>query len=310
MSAASNFNLAVIGGGLAGLSAGVCAAANGASVVCFEPAPLFGGLVANIGRLDDYPGAGDLAGVSLAEQLVGRAKALDVTFVGERVTSLDANGDATILRTAATTYSTKVTIVASGARLRELGVPGERELIGRGVSQCDWCDGSLYRGQQVAVVGGGNAAVQAALHLAELCAKVTVIARAGSLRARRDYVLRAADNPKIEFLWETAVDQILGTDGVQGLRLRALPDNASTEFACAAVFIFVGLAPNLEFAPALNRDDAGFAITDASYRSSMPRVFVIGAARNGNGGSLLSAMGEAMTAATTAIADLRRADEI
>ena len=310
MNAAKNFDLAVIGGGLAGLSAAVCAAANGGSVVCFEPAPLFGGLVANIGRLDDYPGAGDIAGVSLAEQLVGRAKTLDVTFIGERVTSLDANGGATILRAATTNYSAKATIVASGARLRELGVPGERELIGRGVSQCDWCDGSLYRGQHVAVVGGGNAAVQAALHLAELCAKVTVIARGGALRARRDYVVRAADNPKIEFLWETVVDQVLGTDGVEGLRLRALPDNASTRLACAAVFVFVGLAPNLEFAHSLKCDDAGFAISDASYRSSMPRVFVVGAARGGNGGSLLSAMGEAMTAATTAIDDLRRAGEL
>ena len=155
------------------------------------------------------------------------------------------------------------------------------------------------------MVGGGDAALQAALHLAELCGSVTLVVRGPGLRARRDYVLRAADNPKIAFLWETAVEAVSGTDGVDGLVLRSPDSSATSHDPFDAVFVFAGLVPNLEFAPAsLNRDGAGFAITDLQFRSSIPGVFVAGAARSGNEGSLLSAMGEARAAAAIAVAEL------
>jgi thioredoxin reductase (NADPH) len=229
-----------------------------------------------------------------------------VALVPAEVTSLRSAGEGFSVASASEAYGVRIVIVASGARLRKLGVPGETELAGRGVSQCDWCDGGLYRGKCVAVVGGGDAAVQAALHLAELCETVTLVVRGPSLRARRDYVARAADNPKIEFLWETNVERVLGGDGVTGLRVVSGSD--SSEHACSAVFVFPGLLPNLEFAPAgLVRDDAGYGVTDARFRASVPGMFVVGAARSGNGGSLLSAMGEASTAAAAAVEDLRRA---
>ena len=302
-------NIAIIDGGLAGLSAAVHAATSGASVVCFERAPLYGGLVANVGRLDDWPASGTTAGIALAEHLASRARELGVILATTNVTSLAVAEDALAIAAGATNYQCNAAIVASGARLRRLDVPGERELAGRGVSQCDWCDGGLYRGQHVAVVGGGDAALQAALHLADGCESVTVIVRGSGLRARRDYALRAADNPKIEFFWETRVERILGQDGVEGLSLISLPDGARSERPFAAVFIFAGVVPNLEFAPAsLNRDEAGYAVTDANYRSSLHGIFVVGAARTGNGGSLLSAMGEGTSAAAAAVANLKRAD--
>jgi thioredoxin reductase (NADPH) len=309
MSPTDAHQISIIGGGLAGLAGAVHAAESGASVVCFEAAPLFGGLVANIGVLDDWPSPQPVSGVSIAEYLLGRARELSVTFVPEKVTALASAGDEFAITAGAMTYDTRIAIVASGARLRQLGVPGEAELAGRGVSQCDWCDGGLYRNKRVAVVGGGDAALQAALHLASLCQSVTVIARGATLRARRHYVLRAADNPKIEFLWETQVDRVVGSEGVQGLSLTSLPDNARSEQPFDGVFVFPGVVPNLDFAPSsLDRDEAGFAVTDARYVSSIPGLFVVGAARSGNGGSLLSAMGEAMTAAGAAVADLRHAD--
>ena len=293
-------DVAVIGGGLAGLTAAVQAAAAGASVVSFEGEPLYGGLVANIGRLDDYPAQGAVAGASLADGLLERARNLGVTLVSARVASLQPGFS---IVAASETYGARTVIVASGARLRKLGVPGEAELAGRGVSQCDWCDGGLYRGKRVAVVGGGDAAVQAALHLADLCEAVTLIVRGPSLRARRDYVARAADHPKIEFMWETLVERVLGDDGVTGLRV--VSGGEASEHRFSGVFIFPGLVPNLEFAPGdLRRDDAGYGVTDARFRASVPGMFVVGAARSGNGGSLLSAMGEASTAAATAVKDL------
>jgi thioredoxin reductase (NADPH) len=297
--------VAVIGGGLAGLSAAVRAAAGGASVICFEGAPLYGGLVANVGRLDDYPAPGAIAGAALADQLLERARELEVALVQAQVSSLKRAGEGHSIVAGPGTYPSRAVIIASGARLKQLGVPGEAELAGRGVSQCDWCDGGLYRGKRVAVVGGGDAALQAALHLAEMCDVVTVIARGPSLRARRSYVLRAADQPKIEFVWETVVERVVGDGGgVTGLQLRNAADGASSELECAAAFIFAGLAPNLEFAPAaLHRDERGYAVTDADYRASVPGIFVVGAARSGNGGSLLSAMGEASSAAAIAAAE-------
>lgn len=308
---ATQHHLAVVGGGLAGLTAAIEAANAGASVVCFEGAPIHGGLVANVGRLDDWPGAQPVAGASIAEHLLERARALGVTLVPAAVETLVATGNGLEIHASDSVYRTPMGVIASGARLRRLGIPGEEALTGRGVSQCDWCDGGLYRGQRVAVVGGGCAALQAALHLAGMCESVTVIVRGATLGARRDYVLRAADNPAIEFLWETRVDRVLGTDHVEALGLTGLPDEPRTERPFAAVFVFPGVTPNLDFAPAaLERDKAGFAVTDARYRSSIPAVFVVGAARAGNGGSVLAAMGEATTAARAAIVDLRRNDSL
>lgn len=304
-------HICVIGAGLAGLSAAVHAAASGASVICFERSPLRGGLVANVGRLDDYPSPAATSGAALADQLLARARDSGVTMVTAQVTSLAPVGGGFTIGAESLTCFSQAVIVASGGRLRQLGVPGERELAGRGVSQCDWCDGGLYRGKRVAVVGGGNAALQAALHLAELCESVTVISRGAGLRARRDYVLRAADKPKIEFLWETQVEAVVGSDGVEGLTLTSVPDALRWERPFSAVFVFAGIVPNLDFAPTLlDRDEGGFARTDSAFRSSIPGVFVVGAARSGNGGSLVSAMGEAMTAAAAAIVDLRRVDAL
>ncbi|HVF63069.1 MAG TPA: FAD-dependent oxidoreductase [Casimicrobiaceae bacterium] len=300
-----DFDIAVVGGGIAGLTAAVRAAESGASVVCFDDGAIPGGLVANVGRLDDFPSAAAIAGATVADQLLKRARALDVNFVTATVTRLDDAGQGLRISAGADSYAIRAAIVASGGRLRRLEIPGEAELTGRGVSQCDWCDGGLYRGKQVAVVGGGNAAVQAALHLAEFCESAALIVRGASLRARRDYVLQAADNPKIRFFWETVVDRIIGDNGVEGLALRSVPDASTATEAFSAVFVFVGLEPNLGFLPAtLKRDSAGYAITDVQFRSSVRGVFVVGAARSGNEGSLLAAMGEARTASALAVAQL------
>ena len=305
MQTPNSHEIAVIGSGVAGLAAAVRAASAGASVVCFEASAMVGGLVANIGRLDDYPGVSALAGTTLADGLATRARELGVVMVNAEVTALASAQGGLSIAAGPGRYSARAVIVASGANLRKLGVPGESELSGRGVSQCDWCDGGLYRGKRVAVVGGGNAACQAALHLAEGCESVLLVVRGPMLRARRDYVTRVADNPKIEFQWEMAVESIAGADGVAGLVLKNLVDGSTSNESCAAVFVFAGLMPNLQFAPdALKCDGDGFALTDAEYRSSLPGVFVVGAARSGNEGSLVSAMGEAVSAAAIAAAGL------
>ena len=299
--------LAVIGGGIAGLTAAWNAAGRGAQVTLFEESGRFGGLVANIGVLDDYPAPGTLAGASLADALLLRCAGMHVAIDNSRVESLSGHDGNWKLHTARGMTAARAVLVASGARLRKLGVPGEAELAGKGVSQCDWCDGSLYRNQAVAVVGGGDAALQAALHLASMCASVAIIARSATLRARRAYVERAADNERIGFFWETAVEAINGECGVESLALRSLPDGASSEYPCRGVFIFAGIEPNTGFLPAAVRRDAnGMIVTDARGCASMPGLFAAGAVRSGYSGALASAAGDGTAAASAAVAGINR----
>ena len=279
----------------------------GGSVVCFEQANLYGGLIANVGRLDDYPAPGGIAGGALSDLLLGRARELEVSIVSERVTTLARSASALRVNTESGIFAVKTIILACGGKLRRIGVPGETELAGRGVSQCDWCDGGLYRNRDVVVVGGGDAALQAALHLSELCNSVAIVARGATLRARRDYVLRAADNERISFHWETMVEAILGHDEVEAVRLRSLSDDSHFEYPCAGVFIFAGIVPNLDFTPAgLTTDSAGWVLTDRDCRTSIPATFAVGAVRSGHRGTVLSAMGEAAAASAIAAEDLQR----
>jgi thioredoxin reductase (NADPH) len=298
--------VAVIGGGGAGLAAAGHAAAGGASTVCFEPSPLHGGLVANVGKLDDFPSMMPMAGAAVADLLLARAREHGAEFCVARVQAVLPAEQGLLLSTDQGDYAAKACVIASGARLRTLGVPGEAELAGRGVSQCDWCDGGLYRGKRVAVVGGGNAAVQAALHLAELCESVTLVVRGANLSARRDYVLRAADQPKIEFLWETVVEAIAGSTGVDGLKLRNTADGSETSHEIAGVFVFAGVIPNTGFEmQGVAKDAEGFILAGGDYRTSAPNVFAAGAVRRGQGGTLVGAMGEGASAAAGALAMLR-----
>lgn len=303
----AEFDVAVIGAGAAGLTAAIHSAATGVSVVCFEQANLYGGLIANVGRLDDYPAPGGIAGGALSDLLLGRVRELAVSIVPERVTTLACSASALRLGTESEICDVKTIILACGGKLRQIGVPGEIELAGRGVSQCDWCDGGLYRGRDVVVVGGGDAALQAALHLSELCNSVAIVARGATLRARRDYVLRAADNERISFHWETMVEAILGHNEVEAVRLRSLSDDSDFEYPCAGVFIFAGIVPHLDFAPAeLKTDSAGWILTDRECRTSIPGIFAVGAVRSGHQGTLLCAMGEAAAASAMAAEDLHR----
>jgi len=287
------------------LSAAIEAASSGANVACFEGG-MPGGLVANVGRLDDFPAAADMAGATLATSMLDRATGLGVSFVQGAVTELVPDQSAMTLRTALGEFEASATIIATGGRLRHIGVPGEKEFEGRGVSQCDWCDGSLFRDKSVVVVGGGDSALQAALHLAQLCRAITIVARSPRLRAHQAYVMQAADNERIEFAWETVVDAIVGGQVVEKVRLRNLTDGQTEERACSGVFIFAGVEPCSEFLPdTINRDKSGRVVVDSDYRTSIPNVYAVGAVRAGYRGRLVNALGEGAHAAVTVMETLR-----
>ncbi len=296
----SSHDLIVVGGGIAGLTAAHHAGLLGADVVCLEGF-LHGGLVVNVGELDGYPAASAISGAELAAGLVGANLDLGVEMRAEAATGIVLDGDQKTVTTNENRYRAPQLILATGASLRDLGVPGEAELAGRGVSQCAYCDGALFRDRDVVVVGGGDAALQEALHLAEFCRTVTVVHRRNRLKARRHYVAEAADHAAFRFRWETVIDRIVGETGVEGVRLRNLATDATEELACAGVFVFVGLRPSTAIAPeAVSLDVAGAAIVDQLLQTSVPGLYAIGAARAGFGGRLTQAVADGTTAAQAA----------
>ena len=299
--------MAVVGGGIAGLVAAGEAASRGSTVTLFESAGVFGGLVFNVGALDDYPAPGTLSGSALAESLQQRAVRAGCKTVAELVVAIEPAAQGFVLRTdSGKRHAARTVIVATGARLRQLGIPGEVELTGRGVSQCDWCDGGFFRGLPVAVVGGGDGALQAALHLAKTCSTVTVIVRGADARARQAYLARAADEPRIEFLWDTRVTEILGKDQVEGVRLASSDRFAPDTLTCSGVFVFAGLVPNAVCVPSIVERDADGALrSGANFETALPGLYAIGAVRSGHRGGLAAVVGEAAVAAVAATERVR-----
>ena len=289
----------VIGTGVAGLAAATEAARCGLKTALFDDGVL-GGLIMNVGAVHGHPGVDETTGADLVATMLGDALAAEVDYQPGEVSELA--GDDGAWNLPAQGLSAAAVILATGAELRTLGVPGEAELTGRGVSQCAFCDGGLYREQDVAVVGGGDAAFQEALHLAEMCANVTMILRGQKPRARPAFARQAADHGNMHFRWQTEVREIVGDDagGVTGLRLAA-EDGTEEVLATAAVFPFIGLKPRTALAPAdAARDDAGGLIVDTDMQTSQPGLYAVGAARAASGGQLAHAIADAKTAAQSA----------
>ena len=287
--------IAVIGGGLAGLAAARHAARLGRLVTLFEVSGLFGGLVATIDEVDGLSVPGKFSGQALAIHLLEDARKVGV-LVATGVAKLELGKRLTLTDQENKTYHPEAIIIASGASLRKLGLPREEEFLGRGVSRCATCDGGFFRGQDVVVVGGGDGAVQEALLLAKTSRRVIMVCRS-PLKAKRDYIEKLAARENVSFVWDNEVTAILGDDGVSGVRLRNVKDGTSAEIECAGLFPFIGVAPNTEFVPAALLTATGHIKTSPGLATSDPRVFAVGAARADYGGNVLQAMAEGVGAA-------------
>jgi thioredoxin reductase (NADPH) len=285
----------VIGAGVAGMAAATEAARCGLKTALFDDG-LLGGLITNVGAVHGHPGLEATTGADLVNTMLGEALAAEVDYQPGAVTELTAmDGHWSLPGNGVTALRI---ILATGAELRTLGVPGESELLGRGVSQCAFCDGGLYKSKDVAVVGGGDGAFQEALHLATLCANVTMILRGGKPRARPIFVRTAADLGNMHFRWQTEVREIVGDDGVDAVRLREQDSGAEEVLPIAAIFPFIGLVPRTALAPGpAQRDSGGGLIVDSNMQSDQPGLYAIGAARAGYGGQVAHALADAKTAA-------------
>jgi thioredoxin reductase (NADPH) len=291
--------VAVIGGGIAGLSAARHAARLGHLVTLFEGSGMYGGLVATIGEVEGLPFPGELSGQDIAIPLLEDARKVGVRVIEAGVAKVEREGKLTLTDEEGTIHHPAAIIVASGASLRKLGVPGEEEFLGRGVSRCATCDGGFYRGKDVVVVGGGDGAVHEALVLARTSRKVVMVCRS-PLKAKREYIEKVAARENLTFLWDSEVGEILGDKGVTGVRLRNVKDGSPTELECSGIFPFIGLTPNSGFMPAGMTDSSGHVPTGPGFTTADPRIFAVGAVRADYGGNLVEAMAEGVTAATGA----------
>jgi len=300
------WDVVVIGGGIGGLTAAWYCARRGLPTALLEAGGMLGGQVATVNVLDDYPSVEPVSGVELASAMAEKLDRGAVELHYEAADAVSSSDGLLLVSTDKRTLRTRRVIAASGARLRVLDAPGAETLTGKGVSQCAHCDGYFFKGQDVVVVGGGDAALQEALVLAPLCRTVTIVARS-RLRAKQFYVERAASASNIKFVWDSEVDAVLGNGAVSGVRLRNLKTGEKTEVACAGVFPFIGVEPNTALLPAsVRRDDSGRVVTDERMRSADPAIFAIGALRSGYSGELTGALGEAATAAAAIAVDLAR----
>jgi thioredoxin reductase (NADPH) len=286
------YDLIVIGEGVSGLTCASHAVRAGLKVATLE-ANLFGGLVLNVNELDGFPGAE--SGTDLASGLMQANAAAGVTSIQEPVTGIRAAGEGFEV-TAGGTYGARQVVIASGARLKKLGVPGEKEFEGRGVSSCADCDAPMFQNEEVVVVGGGDSALQEALVLVKFCRTVRIVHRGSRFRAQKHYTDRVNVEPKISTNWNTTVEAILGAKMVEKVRLKR--DGKTEEIAAAGMFAYVGLEPNAAFAPSgIGRDERGFLVANDACETKIAGTWAIGAVRAGYSGLLRDATAEAQRVA-------------
>lgn len=243
-----SLDVLIIGGGPAGLTAGIYAGRGQLETVIVERA-LPGGQIAQTDEVENYPGFPDgITGPELSERMVKQAEKFGVSIVMDEVKGLSKDGEAFTVNTGKTDYTAKAVIIATGANPRRLDVPGEDTFYGRGVSTCATCDGFFYRGKEVVVVGGGDAAVEEGLFLTKFADKVTVIHRRDELRANKAAQERAFANPKMHWMWNTTVEEVLGDDGlVTGVKTKNIDTGEESVFNTDGVFIFIGHIPNTDY---------------------------------------------------------------
>lgn len=274
------YDIIIIGSGPAGLSAAIYAQRACLDTIVIEKNGISGGQVLNTWEVDNYPGFPGVTGFELSRQFREHANKLGARVVQDEVVQVELSGNVKKVVCEEETYEARCVILASGAHHRTLEVPGEEELRGAGVSYCATCDGAFFRGRTVAVVGGGDAALEDAIFLARMCEKVYIVHRRDKLRGAKRLQERLQALENIEFVWNSETVAIEGNAQVEALRLRQTKTGEERRLDVDGVFIAVGIAPESElYAGQLELDEQGYIRTDESGQTSVPGVFAAGDVR-------------------------------
>ena len=292
------YDVIIIGGGPAGLTAGLYTSRDRLKTLIIERG-FFGGLIATAEWVDNFPGFPDgVGGFELAEFMRQQATKYGLNTLIAEVSGTELKNKEKVIKTSEGDFKAKVVIIATGSERSKLSVPGEAELTGKGVSYCATCDGAFFRDLPVAVVGGGNAAVSEAIHLTHFASKVIIIHRRNQLRATRVVQEKAITNPKIEFKWDTVVEEITGETAVKNVKLRNVKTGEKSSLEVAGIFISTGLKPNTAFlAGILSLDESGRIVTNDRMETDIPGVYAAGDVRRNSGMQAICSAGEGATAA-------------
>ena len=273
-------DMLIIGGGPAGYTAALYAARSGMDVLLLEKLSA-GGQMALTHQIDNYPGFDEgIDGFELGEKMQLQAERFGANTEYAQVTAVNLNADPKIIHSSEGTFYARTVVIATGANPRELGLPGEKELVGRGVAYCAACDGMAYRGKTVAVVGGGNSAVADALLLSRIAKKVYLIHRRDELRATKIYHDQLEQAENVAFVWNSQVLELIHSEKLTGLRIGNVLSGEESSLECDGVFISIGRKPATHlFDGQLELDDGGYIVADESTKTSIPGVYAVGDVR-------------------------------
>jgi len=296
------YDVVIVGGGGAGLTAGLYTSRARLSTLLIEKlAP--GGQIALTDLVENYPGFPDgVLGPEISQRMEAQARKYGTEIAYTEVKSLGKNPDGRfIVKTSSEEFLAKSIVLAAGASYRKLGVPGEKEFTGKGVSWCATCDGAFFRNKEIVVIGGGDSSMQEGIFLTRFATKVTVIHRRDKLRASPILQQRAKENPKIHFMWDTVIEKINGEKKVESVLLRNLKTNQPSDFRTDGVFIFIGHDPNTSFLnDFVELSEEKYVKSSGYVKTSVPGVFAAGEIREGAVKQLVSACGEGCEAALAA----------
>lgn len=301
------YDVIIIGGGPAGLTAALYAGRARINTVLLERG-VPGGQLLNTEAIEDYPGFDHITGPELAQRMADQAQKFGVKIETARVVAIRRQGDKQRVETENGDYVADYVILTAGGEPLKLGIPGEGEFQGRGVSQCAVCDGAFFKEEEVAVVGGGDAALEEGVFLTRYAKKVYIIHRRDQFRAQAILVEAARSNPKVELITNTVVTEIKGEDGqVKQIMLKDLRTGETRPLNVTGVFIFIGFQPNVQFfdhREHVEHDQLGFLVTDATMQTSLPGLYAAGDVRSQLTRQITTAVGDATTAAIDAVKKL------
>ena len=297
MSETKQYDVIIVGAGPAGLAAGMYAGRMELKAIALDRgAP--GGQLLNTLDIEDYPGFEHITGQELSEKMEAHARKFGLEIDYDEVEEIYKEGDDVVVKGQVNTYRAPAVIVTAGGQPKKLGVPGEEEFAGRGVSYCAICDGAFFKDQVVAVVGGGDSALEEGVFLTRYASKVFIIHRRDQFRAQAIAVAAAKANPKVEFILDTVVDEIVGGENkVKTLKLRNVKTDEKSEMEVGAVFPFVGFLPNSNiFREHVEHDELGYLYTDANMATNVEGVYAAGDVRHQLTKQITTAVGDGTTA--------------